>query len=221
MFALLTGLLAGTTHVWVGPDHLAAVAPLAAQQRSRARTTGVRWGLGHSAGVMLIGLLTLLLRESLPLEAISFHSEQLVGLMLIGIGIWAIRKSLKLTIHVHEHEHDGDRHVHIHAHNPDRSHGSPRAHQHSHVPVGIGLLHGLAGSAHFFGILPMLAFPTRVDAALYLLGFAGGTVLSMAVFAAMMGWLSARCADRSTQVYRSLISLSGAASLIIGAAWLF
>ncbi len=49
------GLVAGFVHVLSGPDHLAAIAPYAVDSRSRAWRTGVRWGLGHTAGVLCVG----------------------------------------------------------------------------------------------------------------------------------------------------------------------
>src|SRR5882672_577523 len=93
-FALMAGLFAGLLHVWSGPDHLAAVAPLSAEwtrTASRRRPSwmvGVRWGLGHSSGVMLIGLLSLIFREAFPLNSLSSISERLVGVVLIVIGLW-------------------------------------------------------------------------------------------------------------------------------------
>src|SRR5438874_6948472 len=121
MFAIFTGLIAGTVHVWSGPDHLAAIAPLAVRRTQRAWAPGLRWGLGHSAGVALIGLLSLWLRDLIPVNLLSTWGERLVGVMLIGIGVWAMRKAFR--VHAHEHEHDGDRHLHMHAHH----HGVPHA----------------------------------------------------------------------------------------------
>ncbi len=57
MIAAITGLIAGMIHVWSGPDHLAAIAPLAVRTPRRAWAPGARWGMGHSAGVAVIGLL--------------------------------------------------------------------------------------------------------------------------------------------------------------------
>ena len=205
--------------MWAGPDHLAAIAPLAARRPGRAWMAGVRWGGGHSAGVALVGVLALWFRDALPVEAISSWGERLVGLMLVGIGFWAIRRALRTTIHVHEHEHDGSRHVHLHTHQKEQPHTSTRAHQHGHAAVGIGILHGLAGSSHFLGVLPMLAFPTRAEAALYLVAFTGGTVLSMAIFAGLIGFASRRCASRSSQFYRGFMSLCGGAAMLVGCAW--
>jgi ABC-type nickel/cobalt efflux system permease component RcnA len=221
MFPLITGLLAGAAHVWAGPDHMAAVAPLAARRPSRAWKAGGRWGLGHSAGVAVVGLLALWLRDALPLEAISSLGERLVGVMLVAIGFWAIRRALQTTVHVHEHEHDGSRHVHFHTHHKGQSHSAAGAHQHAHAAVGIGILHGLAGSSHFLGVLPMLAFATGLEAALYLASFAFGTVLSMAVFAGLIGFASRRCARRSGQVYRGFMSLCGGAAVVVGCTWVF
>ena len=61
MFAFFAGLAAGLLHVFSGPDHLAAVAPLAADERSRPQwRAGLQWGLGHTVGVLLIAGLLLL-----------------------------------------------------------------------------------------------------------------------------------------------------------------
>src|SRR5262245_37878085 len=116
MIAAVTGLIAGLVHVWSGPDHLAAIAPLAVRQPQRSWLPGVRWGFGHSAGVGVVGLLSLWLRDALPVEWLSSWGERLVGVMLLGIGLWGLRKAFQSQIHTHEHEHDGDRHMHVHVH---------------------------------------------------------------------------------------------------------
>src|SRR5512136_1769586 len=104
LMPFLMGLAAGLIHVLSGPDHLAAVAPLALNARERHWQPGLNWGMGHTAGVLLVGLLALLLREVLPIEALSSWGERLVGVVLIGIGVWGARRAAGLTIHVHEHE---------------------------------------------------------------------------------------------------------------------
>jgi hypothetical protein len=55
IIAAWTGLTLGAVQVWMGPDHLAAIAPLAVRRARRAWLPGARWGLGHSAGVVLVG----------------------------------------------------------------------------------------------------------------------------------------------------------------------
>ena len=49
----------------------------------------MRWGLGHSAGVGLIGLLSLWLRDWLPVDLLSTWGERLVGVMLFVVG-WVL-----------------------------------------------------------------------------------------------------------------------------------
>jgi len=84
-YPLITGTLAAMLHVLSGPDHLAAVAPLAVENRNKTWRIGLFWGLGHIAGMLLIGILMTLFRDFIPVERISEHSEQLVGFILIMI----------------------------------------------------------------------------------------------------------------------------------------
>ena len=90
MFAFLAGIAAGLLHVFSGPDHLAAVAPLASERERGQWLTGLQWGIGHTMGVLLIAALLLLLKEQLPLDAISAYSERMVGASLIMIGGWGV-----------------------------------------------------------------------------------------------------------------------------------
>ena len=221
MIAVISGLIAGTVHVWSGPDHLAAIAPLTVRKSSRhSWSPGVRWGMGHSAGVGLVGLLALWLRDLLPVDLLSSWGERIVGVMLLAIGFWALRKAFK--VHAHEHEHSGSRHIHMHAHHGHVPHEQAGAHEHhSHAAFGIGVLHGLAGSSHFLGVLVALAFPTRIQALGYLGAFAVGTILSMAAFSWIMGLLAFRFAGGSTKVYRGLMGCCAAAAMVVGCFWLF
>ncbi len=220
MVALLTGLLAGALHVWSGPDHLAAIAPLALQQQRRPWLVGVRWGIGHSTGVALVGVLALALREVLPVERLSAWGERLVGVMLIGIGVWGIRRARAIQVHLHRHRHDGAEHAHAHVHANHAPHEAPKAHVHTHAAVGIGVLHGLAGSSHFLGVLPALALPTTAAAVGYVGMFAVGTVASMGAFAGMMGLFAARPAFHGDRAYRLLLAACSVAAIAVGAVWL-
>lgn len=220
MIPVITGLIAGAVHVVTGPDHLTAVAPLAVRRPRRAWLPGARWGLGHSAGVGLVGLLSLWLRELIPVDLLSTWGERLVGVMLFGIGLWALRRALKHNIHTHEHEHDGEKHVHFHVHHQHENHGGAGSHLHAHAAFGIGTLHGLAGSSHFLGVLPALAFPTRTEAVGYLIAFGVGTICAMAGFSWGMGWLAARSANRGLNIYRGLMGTCALAAMAVGGFWL-
>lgn len=220
--ATLTGLAAGSVHVFSGPDHLAAVAPLAVDSAQGAWRTGLRWGLGHSSGVILVGTLAVLCREILPIDAISSWSERMVGVVLIGIGLWGLRKALRTRLHSHEHTHDASCHTHVHLHDPRSAHPQeqPKPHVHVHAAFGIGALHGLAGGSHFLGVLPALAFGTRADSVAYLLAFGLGTILAMVAFSWVIGAVTARYGDAGTRAYREILCGCSIAATLVGVYWL-
>lgn len=220
MIAGLAGLLAGTVHVLSGPDHLAAVGPLAARGRGRGWLAGVRWGLGHALGVAVVGAFALLLRDVLPLDALSAFGERMVGVVLIGIGLWGLRSALERRVHLHEHEHDGLRHAHVHLHGRTVAHSEPGAHAHGHAAFAVGSLHGFAGSSHLFGVLPALALPARSDAVEYLAAFALGSVVAMGGFALVIGWVAGRLEAFGSVAYRRLVSACSAAAIVVGAFWI-
>lgn len=214
----LSGLVAGTIHVVSGPDHLAAVAPLAAEGKTGSWRIGFRWGLGHSSGVLLVGLAAILLREVLPMDLISGWAERLVGIVLIGIGIWGLKKTYSAHIHTHQHEHNGETHTHIHFHQKKKEHNK---HSHIHTAFAIGTLHGLAGSSHFLGVLPALAFPTRAEAVAYLLFFGIGTIISMSVFSTIIGEISRRFAGGTLKAYKITMGSLSCIAIAVGIVWLF
>ncbi len=228
MFVAATGFLAGSVHVLTGADHLAAVAPLAADGRRAAWRTGVRWGLGHASGVALVALAAFGLKSALALERIdAFASvgERVVGVALIAIGLFGLRRALSTRVHVHEHTHDGAQHAHLHmhahAHVPaDGTHDAPAPHAHGHAALAVGLLHGLCGSSHFLGVLPSLALPSTADAAAYLVGFGAANVIAMAGFATIVGRFAARLASRGARAWRAMLVTCASLSIVIGTAWL-
>ena len=197
MIAIFAGLAAGLLHVFSGPDHLAAIAPLALSEKSpraagRFRVegwrAGLQWGVGHTAGVLLIAALLLLLKQQLPLDSISAYSERIVGLSLIVIGSWGIWKASRAVI---------------------------TPHWHAGASFVMGTIHGLAGSSHLFGVLPALAFSLVSDSMLYLAGFGLGAIAGMSAFAAGVGLASIRLGQ-----FRGLLYASSAAALVVGGVWL-
>lgn len=87
---IIAGTLASMLHVISGPDHLAAVTPLAIDSKKKAWKIGLFWGIGHLLGMLIIGVLFLIFKDVIPVESISGYSEQMVAIVLIGIGLWAI-----------------------------------------------------------------------------------------------------------------------------------
>lgn len=197
----LAGLVAGLVHTLAGPDHLTAVAPLVLERPRRRWMTGLLWGSGHGLGVWGVGLLALLLRDVLPIEAVSSWSERLVGAVLIGVGLWGLRRAFLARVPdaAHPHEHRGLRRF---------------------GALGIGGLHGLAGSSHILGLLPALALPTRGASLGYVVGFGLGAVVAMTAFASALGLVAHRLTAFGGRPYQALLGTASAAAIVVGGWWL-
>ncbi len=225
MLPALSGFFAGFAHVASGPDHLAAVAPLAIGKRRSfsAALVGASWGLGHGLGVALVGAAGQLLKGVLGLGAVTTWAEVLVGVFLIGLGAWTIHKSYRVTIHEHTHRHDGGEHSHLHVHDREaaREHDHQSAHPHAphrhrHAALGIGVVHGLAGSSHLYAVLPSLAMAPE-KAAMYLIGYLLAAIVAMAAFGAVVGWLSRAAGPLRVA---TAMRIAGWVCLIVGVAWI-
>jgi len=214
--ACLAGLAAGLLHVFSGPDHLAALAPLSLKAGRRAWVVGLRWGLGHASGVLAVAALAFGLRQVVHLESLAGWGERLVGATLIVLGLWGLRSLFRERLHAHPHHHDGGDHIHFHVHRSGEAHDGPQAHVHVHAAFWVGTLHGLAGTAHLVGILPSLALPTARATAGYLGMFAVGTILAMTAFAVALGWLSAR----GLGLYRWTLAAASGLCALTGVVWL-
>jgi hypothetical protein len=200
------GLLAGLVHALSGPDHLSAVAPLIVQERRRGWSTGLLWGLGHSVGVWGVGLLALALRGLLPVDRLSSVSERLVGAVLIGVGLWGLRRvwlARSRSLEASEEPH--------HHHLPARP---------SLAALWIGTLHGFAGSSHVLGILPALALPSAAASLAYVIAFGLGSIAAMVAFSSALGLVALRLTAGGAGAYQLLLATFSAVSIVVGGWWL-
>jgi ABC-type nickel/cobalt efflux system permease component RcnA len=216
-------------HVITGPDHLAAVTPFAIESKKKAWKVGVFWGIGHLIGMSLIGVLFLLFEAYIPIEKISNYSEQLVGFVLIFIGLWAFYQIFNnKSTHNHLHVHSNNSPV-IHTHSHLHSHKN--GHQHTHenkikhnyfTSFSVGILHGLAGVAHFILFIPILGFTSGSPAIKYIIGFAIGTVLAMTIYALAIGSIASLAKKEHNEDFLKGIRLAGGLfAILIGLYWIF
>jgi ABC-type nickel/cobalt efflux system permease component RcnA len=227
-FPFFAALIASILHVLAGPDHLAAVTPFAIESKRRAWKVGLFWGLGHLTGMVCIGILFYFFREFIPIEKISAYSEQLVGFVLIVIGIVSLYKIF--------FEKKNHKHLHLHAQNPvihghEHQHQIGHEHHHTHkkeqkqsnfTSFSIGVLHGLAGIAHFILFLPVLGFENQLDAVEYLFGFAFGIIVAMVSYAFVIGRVSMLDRTGHNDLFFNGIRLAGGLfAIIIGLYWIF
>jgi ABC-type nickel/cobalt efflux system permease component RcnA len=214
-------------HVITGPDHLAAVTPFALTAKKKAWKIGLGWSLGHLFGMLIIGVLMIFFKELLPIADISNYSEQLVGLLLIGIGIGVWYKILRQKkVHKHLHVHaEKETVIHTHKH----EHGTRNSHHHTHqaetrqstfAAFGIGIVHGLAGIVHFLLFLPVLTFETWTESAYYIVGFSIGIVFAMTAYALVVGRISSLSRGGHNETFfKGVRFTAGLFAIIIGVYW--
>jgi hypothetical protein len=190
------GFLLGLVHVFAGPDHLAALGVLTARAGRRGVLLGLRWGVGHSAGLVAVGVLALLLRESFDFDPLAGWGEPLVGTALIFVGLRAFF-AVRAVPHVHPHETET-----------------------GGTALLFGTLHGLAGASHVWATLPALALPTSAQATAYLLAFCAGSILAMLGFTVALGWLAGRTLEGSEARRRGAVSVAAAVSVLVGLGWI-
>lgn len=227
-FPFIAGLIASMLHVIMGPDHLAAVTPFVVESKKKAWKIGLFWSFGHLTGMLAIGILFVLFKELIPVEAISKYSEQLVGVVLIGIGAWAFYKIFKKSRthkHLHVHSETAPR-IHKHEHTHETHHAHDHAHKHASkqnhfASFSIGFLHGLAGIAHFLLFLPILGFEHNLDAFTYIIGFGAGIILAMTLYAFVVGALSGLAKNGHNELFFNGIRMAGGLfAVVIGIYWM-
>lgn len=190
--AIALGFALGIRHA-ADPDHIAAVAALVARQRSAwaAAWLGALWGVGHSAMVLAVGGLLVALRVA-TLPRWAALAELGVAAMLIALGVSNLRG---LGAHANA--------------GADRPHvgGAWRS-------LGVGILHGLAGSAAV-ALLALTAMPSAGAALAYLAVFALGTIGGMVALSLGLGLPAAFARDRPGFA-RWALAGSGCLSIAVG-----
>jgi ABC-type nickel/cobalt efflux system permease component RcnA len=201
---LVVALVLGLRHA-SDPDHLAAVSTLIATDPEdgtrRAGRLGVAWGLGHALTLALFGLPIVLFEAYLP-GGVQRAAEALVGLMIMFLAVRLLLRWRRGHFHAHAHRHGDVEHRHLHPHSESPSDPHPHPHAHEHHPearlgrsplqaFGIGLVHGMGGSAGVT-VLLLATIPAESDALAALAVLALGTALSMALLSSAFGYAITR-----------------------------
>ncbi len=192
---VLIAILLGLRHA-TDPDHVAAVTTLVAGARERAARNaaelGLAWGLGHAATLFAFGVPILLLDKYLP-ERVQQGAETVIALVIVYLAIRLLVRWRRGLFHVHAHQHDGGSHTHLHAHGTERGHGHQARTRLG--AFGIGLVHGMGGSAGV-GILLVAAIESTVLSVVSLGLLAIFTAVSMTILSTGFG---ATLGSRSVQ----------------------
>ncbi|HJS24822.1 MAG TPA: hypothetical protein VJ751_10750 [Pyrinomonadaceae bacterium] len=225
MLAVLSiGLVFGLKHA-TEVDHVVAVSTIVSQHRNvfHSALVGALWGIGHTASLLVIGVIVLSLRVAIP-ERVSGWFELGVAIMIVCLGVSALRRALRKNaeVHVHKHSHDGLSHTHVHFHENETRH-EPAAHsQHSHAvsrlgwkPVLIGMMHGLAGS----GALTLLVL-TQISSPwfgfLYVATFGFGSIVGMLLMSGIIGLPFALASQKLSHLHQGIQTLAAVLSICFG-----
>jgi ABC-type nickel/cobalt efflux system permease component RcnA len=185
VLVIAVAVLLGLRHA-TDPDHLAAVTTLIASTEQRARDAaklGLAWGVGHAFTLFGLGVPIVLYRAYLP-EAVQRATETAIGFLIAGLAVWLLVRWRRGAFHAHAHEHDDRSHAHLHSHREGR-----HAHARSRTPLGafgVGLLHGIGGSAGV-GILLVTTIDSRALALAALAILATFTAASMTLLTTGFG----------------------------------
>ena len=194
LVVMLVATLLGLRHA-TDPDHIAAVSTLVAsgreQARRRAAELGAWWGLGHALTLVVFGIPILLFEAYLP-ETVQRGAETAVAAMIVYLAV----RLLVRHRHGHDHRHRVRRPL---------------------TAFGIGLVHGMGGSAGV-GVLLLAAIPSKPLAVASLGVLAVFTAVSMTIVTTGFG------AGLAVRRIATATPAIGLASLVFGfwyaaAAW--
>jgi ABC-type nickel/cobalt efflux system permease component RcnA len=206
---LLVAVLLGLRHA-TDPDHIAAVTTLVASGRERgarsAAGLGAWWGVGHGIALVVFGIPILLAERYLP-EGMQQGAETAVAALIVFLALRLLVRWKHGFFDLHAHSH------------------SSREHRHTvrtaSGALGVGLVHGMGGSAGV-GIFLLAAIPSEIVAVASLLLLALFTAVSMTVVT--MGFGLTLTARPVAAASNRVIPAMGALSLTFGvwyaaAAW--
>jgi hypothetical protein len=215
--AYAAAFVLGTAHA-LEVDHMVAVSAFVGgnPRMAPAVTFGIRWGVGHSAAVLVVGGLLAWSGLTVP-ESAQLWLEAGVGLALVGVGAWAWFNARRLHVHVPA-EHGTHGHLHAHVPGVTDHHHAPE-HRHPHMLTLVGAVHGLAGTAPVVALVPVTLMPGIGAALGYLLAFGVGTILGMGAYAGLAALAVGRAAS-SLRFARALAHGTSLLSMGVGLWWL-
>jgi high-affinity nickel permease len=193
------------------PDHVAAVTTLIASGKERAARAAARlgfvWGLGHATTLFAFGLPVVLFGAYLP-EPVQRGAETTVGFVIAALAVLLLMRWRRGFYRDAPHAHAGGTHAHVHVgahvHGPTRS---------GWQAYGIGLVHGMGGTAGF-GLLLLATIQNRALAVAALALFAVFTAVSMALLST--GWGAALGSVPVRRSFNRIAPAVGVVSLAFG-----
>ena len=174
------------------PDHLVAVTSLVAADGGdtrRAAGLGAWWGLGHAGALLAIGIPLIAFKTEVP-AGVEAAAEKAIGVVILLLALRVIFKWIRGDFRASAHSHGDGGHARRRHLRREGDHGHATVRSPAQA-VGIGALHGLAGTGAVV-LLLIAALPTQLEAALALALFAPMSIVSMAACTAAFAWVLTR-----------------------------
>ena len=194
------GFALGMRHA-TDADHVVAVTTIVSRERRvwASSLVGALWGLGHTVTIFVVGGMILLFQVAIP-PRVGLAMELAVAVMLVALGAFSIARAGPAA-------------------QPALAGASgPASRVAALRPLGVGVVHGLAGSAAI-ALLVLAALDDPRWGALYLAVFGVGTVAGMMLLTTAIALPFAYTARQFGQANRWLACVTGAASIGLGV-WL-
>jgi nickel/cobalt exporter len=190
-------MLLGVQHSFE-PDHMAAVAVLATEQKQgvgrlwRVIWRSSHWALGHSFTLVVFASLILLLKSTLSLH-IAAQVELAIGPLMIWLGVLAIRRNFRKV-------------------KPSTAPAQAALSR----SFWVGMVHGLAGTGGACTIALTLAARDTTAAVWIIVLQSAGILISMTIYGCLFAFSAARFSSRWQPSLKWLNYAVGAFSIGIG-----
>jgi len=172
------GFLFGLQHA-TDPDHVVAVATIVSRTRrfDAGALIGAFWGVGHTATIVTVGMAIIVFNLTVT-PSLGLSLELVVAVMLLVLGVFRI---VRLVRDRDSEEQPPETAAPMGFRRALQSVGRVQAAR----SIGIGFVHGLAGSAAV-ALLVLSTVKSPYAAAAYLLLFGLGTIIGMTVITALL-----------------------------------
>jgi cytochrome c biogenesis protein CcdA len=197
LIVVAVSVLLGLRHA-SDPDHLAAVTTMIASTHERATRRsarlGLTWGLGHATSLFVFGLPVVLYGAYLP-RPVQHGAETAVGVMIVLLAATLLARWRRGAFCQSD------------------AAGEPRKTRTAVQAYGIGLVHGMGGTAGV-GLLLLATIHDRLVAVSALALFAACTALSMSALSMCFGHALSRGLVRAS--FHRIAPALGVGSLAFG-----
>ena len=215
--SLIIGL--GILHAF-DADHLLAVSSLTETVSRPRKVLAIcsYWALGHGLTLLVVGAGSLLLGMAAP-DRLSRFAEELVGLMLVCVGLQALWRLRGQAMGNDVSICFADQ---MHCTSLDKMSTTPifGKNKGTKSAIFVGMIHGLAGSAPLLALIPLTNHESPWLGLSYLIFFSLGVLISMLAFGGFLGAMFDWLKKRVLSLLNVLHAIIAIGTICLGGYWI-